>query len=149
MKEIKKERTTTQTYYEYEALDGTIFDDKEECLNYENTAKCVLKARVKRLIVTKEHDAWELMGGYDDHSVVGMKFQSEDDITAFLQYMCLQNSFYTKECGQGEFQKISGKCHTALICNDILLVGINCDEEYYIINTRNHIIDNLKNFDKE
>ena len=33
MKEIKRERTITQTYYEYEALDGTIFTDEEECQN--------------------------------------------------------------------------------------------------------------------
>jgi hypothetical protein len=57
--------------------------------------------------------------------------------------MCLQNSFYTKECGQEEFQKISDKCHTALTCNDILRVGINCHEDYYIINTVQNIVDNL------
>lgn len=143
MKEIKKEKTTTQTYTEYEAIDGTTFRNMEECRSYEDTAKCVLRARVKRLIVTKEHDAWSLMGGYDDNSVIGMRFQSEDDITTFLQYMCLQTPFYTKEAGQDTFKKISDKCHAAMTCNDLLLVGINCDEDYYIINTVQNIIDNL------
>ena len=54
MKEIKKERTTTQTYYEYEALDGTIFNDKEECQKYDESALGLLNYKVSLLKVGKK-----------------------------------------------------------------------------------------------
>ena len=147
MKEIKKEKTTTQTYFEYEAIDGTIFNDIEECRSYENTARCVLKAKVKRLIVTKEHNAWNLMGGMDDIGVIGIKFNCDDDVKDFLQYYCLENTYYMKVENKDKLLKISNQCYDARKNNDILLVGINCEEEYYIINTVGNIIKNLQNIE--
>lgn len=150
MKEVKKEKTTTQIYYEYEAIDGTIFDTEDECKKYENSAKCVLRAKVKKLIVTKEHNAWTLLGGSDDSAIVGFKFNNEDDIQAFIQHYCLQyGSYYTREENTSELQKIYDQCNEAQNKDDILIVGINLDEDYYIINTRNKLIENLKNIDKD
>lgn len=150
MKKFEKERTTTQTYYEYEAIDGTVFDTEDECRKYENTARCVLRAKVKKLIVTKERNAWNLLGGSDDNSIVGFKFNNENDIQAFIQYYCLQyGSYYTKEENTSELQKIYDQCNEAQNKDDILIVGINLDEDYYIINTRNKLIENLKNIDKD
>lgn len=147
MKEIKKEKTTTQTYTEYEAIDGTIFKSEEECQEYEKTAKCVLRARVKRLIVTKERNAWDLLGGIDDNNVVGFKFKNEDDVQTFLQYYCLEHTYLIRFEYKDSLQGIYDQCHEALKNNDILLVGINCEEEYYIINTVQNIIDNLSHIE--
>ena len=150
MKKIEKKRTTTQTYYEYAAIDGTVFDTEDECKKYENSAKCVLRAKVKKLIVTKEHNAWTLLGGSDDNAIVGFKFNNENDIQTFVQYYCLQyGSYYTREENTSELQKIYDQCNEAQNKDDILIVGINLDEDYYIINTRNKLIENLKNIDKD
>ena len=73
MKEITKERV--QKYTVYEALDGTEFNDKAECEKYDESAKGVLMARIAKLIVGKG-DAWDIMGGYEDHDVVGFKMQN-------------------------------------------------------------------------
>lgn len=149
MKEIKKERTTTQTYYEYEAYDGEIFNDKEECKKYEDSAECVLKSQVKQMIVTKEHNAWDLMGGNDDCSVVGIKFECDNDAKIFLQYYTIINPYLSKDSSKDYLDKIIKKVDAVKNNHDILLVGINCDDEYYIINSRNNIIENLKNIDKD
>ena len=143
MKEIKKEKTTTQTYSEYEAIDGTLFTNREDCQEYENTARCVLRARVQRLIVTKEHNAWNLLGGLDDDNVVGIKFNCDNDVKDFLQYYCLDHTYYMRDEHKDKLLELSNKCYDARKNNDILLVGINCDEEYYIINTVQNIVDNL------
>ena len=84
--------------------------------------------------------------------MVGIKFRNEEDIQTFMQYYCLLNTYYTRENDpQAEegLNKKYAKCEEAYKANDILLVGINCDEEIYIINTRQNIIDNLKNMENE
>ena len=120
----------------------------EECRNYENTAKCVLGAKVKRLIVTNEHNAWELSGGLDDNYVVGINFKDENDITTFLQYYCLNHSYLVKDEYEDNLKKISDQCYDVINNDDILPVGHNCDEDCYIINSRNNIVNNLLNIDK-
>ena len=51
MKEISVEKTLTVR--KYEAVDGTLFDDKDECQRYENTARCVLLSKYNKLIIKK------------------------------------------------------------------------------------------------
>ena len=49
MKQVEIENITKVT--KYEAIDGTLFSSKEECVKYEETAKCVLLGKYKRLVV--------------------------------------------------------------------------------------------------
>lgn len=51
--EIKGEVVSTK----YKAIDGIMFNDQKECELYENTAKYVIKSRIK---ILKTVDAWDV-----------------------------------------------------------------------------------------
>lgn len=140
-KEIKREIVETYTYYE--ATDGTIFDCDEECRKYENSALGVLRGRVSKLIVGEKTNAWDLMGGYEDNVVVAVAVPKEEDVNTILQMLYLQSP-YLNESRQKEIEAIVSK---ACEEKDIILFGINCEDEYYFINSRNNIINNLKSLD--
>lgn len=149
MKEIKEEikREVTDIHTYYEALDGTRFTNEEECKKYEDTALCVAKAKVRKLIVTEELNAWEAMGGYEDNGVFGVKVSTKEDADAIKQWLLLDCLYLQKE----EYNKLKedrfNKIDSAV--GDLLLMGVNCDDEWYIINSRKNIIDNLTNLDKK
>ena len=89
MKIIKKEYINY--IEEYEAVDGTIFNSKEECIKYENSAAAVLKSRYKKLVI-KETNEWDLFKcGNEDEFIDVIKLWSEKDIDLVLQLSCLYN----------------------------------------------------------
>ena len=148
MKEIKKERTTTQTYYEYEALDGTIFSDKEECHKYDKSALGVLNYKVSLLKVgKKDMNCWDLCYGYEDNKCFALKPVNKEDIDTILQWYIGHHSYFLNNKHDEWLKNLTDIIQKAWHEDDIIFFGINCDEEPYIMNTRNHIIDNLKNFD--
>lgn len=142
MKEVTKEKV--QKYTVYAALDGTEFDDKAECKKYEKSAKGVLIARIAKLIVGKGN-AWTIMGGYEDSNVVGFKMQTGRDLEYVKQFLLMKCSWYSKE----KCEEIFGVMQKAYDNDDIVLFGINCEGDYYWINSRQNIIDNLMNLGKE
>ena len=93
MKEIKEEikREVTDVNISYEALDGTVFTSEEECLKYEETAKCVIRAKVNKLITSKDKNAWEILGGLDDHTITAFKPTSQEEADLLKQ-------FFISEC---------------------------------------------------
>ena len=150
MKEIKKERTTTQTYYEYEALDGTIFSDREECQKYDESALGVLNYKVNLLKVGKENmDCWDLCYGYEDNKCFALKPELPEDKDTILQWYLGHHRHFLDDSCKDYVNNIASKIQCALNEGDIIFFGENCDDEPYIMNTRNNIINNLKNFDKE
>lgn len=89
MKIIKKEYINY--IEEYEAVDGTIFNSKEECIKYENSAALMLKSRYKKLVI-KETNEWDLFKcGSEDEFIDVIKLWSEKDIDLVLQLNCLYN----------------------------------------------------------
>lgn len=150
MKEIKKERTITQTYVEYEALDGTIFADKEECQKYDNSALGVLNYKVNLLKVgKKDMDSWDLCCGYEDHKCFALKPKLPEDKDTILQWYLGHQSYLLNDSYKKHVDNIASKIQCALNEGDIIFFGENCEDKPYIMNTRNNIIRNLNNFDKE
>lgn len=145
MKEVTKEKV--QKYTVYKALDGTEFDDKAECEKYEKSAKGVLMARIAKLIVGKGN-AWTIMGGYEDHDIVGFKMLNAIDLEALKQFLLLECPWYNREDNTEDKEKIFDIMEKAYDNDDIILFGINCDGDYYWINSRQNIIDNLTNLGK-
>ena len=145
MKEVIKERV--QKYRVYEALDGTEFNDKAECEKYDESAKGVLMARIAKLIVGKG-DAWDIMGGYEDHDVVGFKMQNALDLEALKQFLLLECPWYNRDDHTESKEEIFGIMEKAYDNDDVILLGINCDGNYYWINSRQNIIDNMMNLGK-
>jgi len=145
MKEVIKERTNVEKYKVYQASDGTEFMNYEECRKYEDSALGVVRGNVAKLIVGRTDDAWELMGGNDDSSVIAIKMNCAADVDLVKQLFLLEHPYYNeterKELKQKKFDIIEDAYNN----NDVVLFGINCDGDYYFINSRQNIIDNLNN----
>ena len=143
MKEITKEHTKVEKYTVYQAVDGTEFTQKEECVKYENSALGVLRGKIKRLTVCEPQDAWTLMGGYDGHKVIAVKPQIEADADTILQWYYLEFPYILNDYRKTERERLEKVITEAWKNDDVVLFGINYEKEYYFINSRKNIIDNL------
>lgn len=149
MKEVTKERTVTEKYTLYEAFDGQEFTDRKECQKYEESALGVARGKAQNLFVSTGNDAWSLMGGCDDHEVVAIKFWNSTDTDAFLQWLYLECPWYLSDSQKERKAEVEAIVHIAFDRKDIILLGRNCDGDYYFINSRQNIIDNLMALDKK
>lgn len=143
MKEIKIQENNS--IIKYQAVDGEVFDDKEQCKVYEKSAVCLMKGRIVQCKVGSLKDAWTLMGGYDDHQIQAYKFSSEKEADYFTQWVLSFSGWWNDERVQNFIREIQ----SAYKNGDVALVGFNCDDEPYYINTRQNIINNLMNLDKD
>jgi hypothetical protein len=149
MKEITKERTVTEKYTLYKAFDGQEFTDVKECQQYEESALGVARGKVKPLFVSTGKDAWTLMGGCDDHEIVAVKFKDITEMDTFLQWLYLESPWYLREEQKERKAEIESIVRTAYNRNDAILIDKNCEGDYYFINSRQNIIDNLMALDKK
>ena len=149
MKEIKKEIIRKDYTYQYESFDGNLWDTKEECEKYEKSAEGVLKLKFQDLIVDKQN-AWDLMRGYEDNDVIGLKLTKEEDKDTVLQLYLFLNPHLLeeKETYKKWLEQYKSYIDEAYEKKDLLLMGTNCDGDYYFIGPRNKFVDNLKNFGK-
>jgi len=149
MKEVIKERTNVEKYKVYQASDGTEFINYEECRKYEDSALGVVRGNAAKLIVGRSNDAWDLMGGDNNNSIVAIKMNCAADVDLVKQLFLLEHPYYNdeerKELKQKKFDIIEDVYNN----NDVVLFGINCDGDYYFINSRLNIISNLNNLDKK
>ena len=145
MKEIVKEHTNVEKYKVYQASDGTEFINYEECRKYEDSALGVVRGNVAKLIVGRSDDAWELMGGNDDNSVIAIKMNCAADVDLMKQLFLLEHPYYNEDERKELKQKKFDIIDSAYNNGDAVLFGINCEGNYYFINSRQNIIDNLNN----
>ena len=73
MKEVQVETKSFKTIYR--AIDGTDFTNKEDCEQYEQSARGVIMGRFKRLVIA-ETDEWELLRGDSGCGVYALKIES-------------------------------------------------------------------------
>ena len=86
--EIKREVVDVNTYYE--AIDGTKFTNKEECVKYEDTVCCVLMARAKAFaIATEEEQSINPFNEGDDNNYIMLLPQKKEDIDTLNQLYVL------------------------------------------------------------
>ena len=149
MKEITKERTKVEKYIVYEAVDGTQFDFKEDCEAYDNSAKGVLRGKLKDLIVNDEYSGWDLMGGIEDNTIIAVKVPTEKDIDIVLQNYYLDQPWILRVENLERKARLILTVSQAYREQDAILFGINCDDDLYFIDTRNNIIDRLNKLDKK
>lgn len=151
MKEIKKEvkREVVDTIIEYYAYDGTKFDSEEECKKYESTVVCLVNYKVNDCRVGESDDAWKLMGGYEDHSVVAFKPKCESDVDSLCRLILINSPRLSKDTHNAVRDMYFKTIKDAYKNNDVVLFGVNCDGDYYFINSRQNIIDNLMKLDKK
>lgn len=149
MKEIKKEIIRKDYTYQYESFDGNLWNTKEECEKYEKSAEGVLKLKFQDLIVAKE-DAWNLMRGYEENDVIGLKLSKEEDKDTVLQLYLFLNPHLLNDSERYKeyLEQYKSYINEAFEKKDLLLMGINYEGDYYFIGPRNKFIENLKNFGK-
>ena len=145
MKEIVKERTNVERYKVYQATDGTEFINYEECRKYEESALGVVRGNITKLVVGRSNDAWDLMGGNDDNSVIAIKMNCAADVDLVKQLFLLEHPYYNEDERKELKQKKFDIIDSAYNNGDAVLFGINCEGDYYFINSRQNIIDNLNN----
>lgn len=143
MKEIKRVTEICETAYQ--STDGQVFGSKEECIKYEESALGVVRGNIAKLIAGKADDAWKLMGGNDDNSVIAIKMNSAADVDLVKQMFLLEHPYYNKDESKELKQKKFDIIDAAYNDGDVVLFGINCEGDYYFINSRQNIIDNLTN----
>ena len=150
MEKIQKEKTITEYIDMYKAIDGTEFYSKEECKAYETSALGVMRSRISKLIVADtrktSEDAWSLLGGMDDNEVVGIRMKTKEDVNTVCQFFLLEFPYYSREEHSEMKEEKFAIIEKAFKDEDIILFGINCDGDYYFINSRQGIIDKLNNF---
>ena len=90
MKELKQIREIKEeVIVGYEAIDGTTFKDKEQCIKYEETAEAVIKAKIKPYLlgVSTEYEFYNYRG-CDDSEVEVFEVPNEqvfDDICMYIK----------------------------------------------------------------
>ena len=129
----------------YEAIDGQLFDSKEECEKYEKSAMGVLKGRFKKLIVGI-HNAWDLLRGYDDNEVYILKLKNQQDADTVWQLFYLENPYYLERNRKDRdeyIEKWEKWTENALQEGNFLLMGINCDDCLYFLGDVYSIINGI------
>ena len=153
MKEVKKEIEHIDYITMYQATDGTEFNSKEECAKYEASALGVMRSKVAKLIVfdtrNTNQDAWTLFGGCDDHDIVGFKMPNKEAFNDLCQFFLLECPWYNSDERKEQRDAKIAIFEKAFNKKDIIIFGLNCDGDYYFINSRQNIIDNLNSFDKK
>ena len=88
MKKVTKTKTTEQIYYE--AIDGTLFSNEEECRKYEKSAEVVLYGMIKDKVVGIT-TPWDLLGqGCDDNKIYVYRVDSLSTVELLNRYIYLK-----------------------------------------------------------
>ena len=148
MKEIKTEKKIYSI--SYEAVDGTTFTCKDECEKYEQSAKAVLWAKFKKLVVKEGTEYSMFTIGCDDNTVYAIKMKTKADADVLKQLWVLDHDYLATTEKRSEYKKEAfTKIDTAYTEKDIIFVGEDCEGYTYIIDTRANFIENLQNIDKK
>lgn len=129
MKEIKKEIQKVEYVTKYEANDGTIFNDANECRKYEESAEAVLLSNFRQLQV-KFVNEYEMFGvGSEEYFLSIVKLKDKEDVDLVMQLYCLFNKHNAKN--DAVLQEMREKCWKAINTYDYLLVGRGCEYDGY------------------
>lgn len=146
MKQIVKEVKTTSIITVYQAIDGSEFNSKEECLKYEDTAKCLLLTKYKPLVkrTASEYDIFNT--GSEEYMIdILQPLSSEADIDILIQ---LSRLYYSgRKSDDAFYDKMRSKLEKCLKNRDIVLIGrgteYDNDDSFYITSTLQTIINNI------
>lgn len=108
MKAVKIEKTISEV--KYQAADGKIFIKEEDCREYENTLKCIIRAKYNKLVV-KHLKEYEIASfGNEDCYIDVVKLKSKEDVETIIHLINLysQHSFEEIEELMNSLNKIKG-----------------------------------------
>ena len=144
MKPIEIEKVTKVT--RYEAIDGTTFTTEEECVKYEDTAKCVLLTKYKPLVKRTASECDIFNTGSDEYMIDILQYlSSESDIDILIQLHKLYCS--GRKFNDDFYDKMRSKLEKCLKNRDIVLIGRGTEydgyDNFYILTTLQDITDNI------
>ena len=144
MKPIEIEKVTKVT--RYEAIDGTTFTTEEECVKYEDTAKCVLLTKYKPLVKRTASECDIFNTGSDEYMIDILQYlSSESDIDILIQLHRLYCS--NRNLNDDFYNKMRSKLEKCLKNRDIVLIGRGTEydgyDNFYILTTLQDITDNI------
>lgn len=150
MKELKLE--TTNFYYRYEAVDGTIHDTREACEQYEKTTRCVLYDKLKDYIVKKDSEyaiCNKFSGSEDNDSLaIYLKDESVAD-TLYTLFLTINPQYVNNEHYEESRLKIQKTIYDAAKKKDIIFMGMNGDADcMWIMGTKDDMIKYFQSFDE-
>lgn len=138
MKEVIIEKVEKVTMYK--AIDGTQFDNKEECKKYENSAFGIINAKYQKLIVKKDTETCILNAGSEDTYLEILKVTSIEDADIIYQMIC----YYFNMCDIKWYEKIKSVIDQD---NNYFIVWYNTyDNHRGPLCTTQEIINNLTKF---
>lgn len=146
MEEIKKERTVTTYDIYYKATDGTEFTNPDECRRYEESAKGVLKTRLKEITVYSMQESNLFYTGSEEYTIHGIKIKVKEHVDLVLQLCLIDNAWILKDEAHSKYiDRVKRLAQKALDNDDILLLGENYEGEFSILDTVKDVVDRLYN----
>ena len=138
MKTIQKERVKKEYYDVYVAEDGTEFRDKEECMKYDESARCVLNSVLRKIMVKSSVEDAILGFGSCDITVEVYKPKDENDKRLLMQMYLLVNDYLKDEQYKDQIDRASSLIDRAINEDDYIIVGKGYDDTYFwFYGTRN------------
>lgn len=146
MKPIEIEKVTKVTHYE--AIDGTTFTTKEECVKYEENAKCVLLSRYKGMVVKETNEEAFYETGSDESELDIVKLKDSSSINTIMQ---LHYYYNTGEYAKTYAKSVEESCARALKEDDFLMVyrGDSYDDRFWVRGTRGELFEHINSICNE
>lgn len=91
MKKITAEKTVYET--KYQAADGKIFNSEDACMNYENTLKCIARAKYNSLVVKHITEYDIIPFGNEEAYIDVVKLKTTADVETVIH---LLNAYRTR-----------------------------------------------------
>lgn len=144
-----KEITITKTWNEviYQAIDGTKFTSKDECIKYDNTARAVIMSEYNELIISRTNE-YELLGmGNSDTSIDVVSVKTYEDAQVVKKALIYNNEWLTEEASKDRLTRMYNLIREAEIKQTPLIVDRGYENDnFWITNTITGVIDKLEKF---
>ena len=148
MKKIQKEVKNYVTVYV--ANDGTEFKNAEECEKYEKTAKAVVLAKYKAIVVKTTDEYHVFSVGCEDNIVELVKVKTPADADTILQaYILVEGINPNEERGKNLIESARKIVYGALAGDKVLVVSRGYDNDgFWFIGSRTDIVSKINEFFK-
>lgn len=144
-----KEITITKTWNEviYQAIDGTKFTSKDECIKYDNTAGAVIMSEYNELIISRTNE-YELLGmGNSDAGIDVVGVKNYEDAQVVKKALIYNNEWLTEEASKDRLTRMYNLINEAEIKQIPLIVNRGYENDnFWITNTVAGVIDKLEKF---
>jgi hypothetical protein len=150
MKVISKERTHVEKYNVYVANDGTEFMNEGECRKYDESAKGVLNAMLRKIMVKETYEENLLDFGSSDNAMEIYRPTCEEDKKTIMQMYLLVNPHLSKAEHQHYIESAEKLIDRAIKESDYLLVGRGYDYDgFWLYGTCHSMQERIENFCKQ